>query len=57
MKKLTLICGLLVSAMVMMTSCGGGSNQKGLTADYIPFKMDKEDNWGFNGQKFQAFVL
>lgn len=53
MKKLTLICGLLVSAMVMMTSCGGGSNQKGLTADYIPFKMDKEDNWGLMDKNFK----
>lgn len=53
MKKLTLICGLLVSAMVMMTSCGGGSNQKGLSPDYIPFKMDKEGNWGLMDKNFK----
>lgn len=37
----------------LLTSCGGGSNQKGLTADYIPFKMDKEDNWGLMDKNFK----
>ena len=37
----------------LLTSCGGRSNQKGLTADYIPFKMDKEDNWGLMDKNFK----
>ena len=53
MKKRTLMIGFVISMLGLLTSCGGGSNQKGLTADYIPFKMDKEDNWGLMDKNFK----
>lgn len=53
MKKRILIIGIVISMLGLLTSCGGGSNQKGLTADYIPFKMDKEDNWGLMDKNFK----
>lgn len=53
MKKRILMIGIVISMLGLLTSCGGGSNQKGLTADYIPFKMDKEDNWGLMDKNFK----
>lgn len=53
MKKRILMIGIVISILGLFTSCGGGSNQKGLTADYIPFKMDKEDNWGLMDKNFK----
>lgn len=46
MKNRILMIGIIISMFGLFASCGGGGNQKGLTADYIPFKMDNEDNWG-----------
>lgn len=53
MKKHTLMIGIVISMLGLLTSCGGGSNQEGLTADYISFKMDKEDNWGLMDKNFK----
>lgn len=53
MKKRILMIGIVISILGLLTSCGGGSNQEGLTADYIPFKMDKEDNWGLMDKNFK----
>lgn len=53
MKKRILMIGIVISMLGLLAACGGGSNQKGLTADYIPFKMDKEDNWGLMDKNFK----
>lgn len=52
MKKLKLICGLFISAMVMMTSCGGGSNERQIATapDYIPFQANEDGNYGLLGK-------
>lgn len=53
MKKRILMIGIVISILGLLAACGGGNNQKGLTADYIPFKMDKEDNWGLMDKNFK----
>lgn len=53
MKKRILMMGIVISMIGLLAACGGSSNQKGLTADYIPFKMDKEDNWGLMDKNFK----
>ena len=48
MKKLTLICGLFISAMVMMTSCGKASSEREIATapDFIPFQTDEDGDFG-----------
>ena len=43
MKRNILFLGIIISMMGLFTSCGSKGE---LTADYIPFKLDKEDGWG-----------
>ena len=53
MKKRILFLGIVISMLGLLAACGGGSNQEGLTAYYIPFKMDKEDHWGLMDKNFK----
>ncbi len=52
MKKISLVCGLLISALVMMTSCSKSLNEGDLShyPDYIPFKLDEDGDYGLLGR-------
>jgi hypothetical protein len=52
MKKLTLICGLFVSAMVLMTSCGKSSSEREIETapDFIPFQTEEDGDLGLIGK-------
>ena len=52
MKKLIIYCGLFISALAMMTSCGKSSNGSEIVGapDYIPFKFESDGQYGLLGK-------
>ncbi len=52
MKKLTLICGLFVSAIVLMTSCSKSSSEREIAyaPDFIPFQTEEDGDFGLLGK-------
>lgn len=52
MKKLIIYCGLFISALAMMTSCGKSSNGNEIVgaSDYIPFKFESDGQYGLLGK-------
>jgi hypothetical protein len=52
MKKLTLICGLFVSAIVLITSCSKSSNEREIASapDFIPFQTEEDGDFGLLGK-------
>lgn len=52
MKKLIIYCGLFISALTMMTSCGKSSNGNEIVGapDYIPFKFESDGQYGLLGK-------
>lgn len=52
MKKLTLICGLFISAIVLMTSCSKSSSEREIASapDFIPFQIEEDGDFGLLGK-------
>ena len=52
MKKLTLICGLFVSAIALITSCSKSSNEREIASapDFIPFQTEEDGDFGLLGK-------
>lgn len=52
MKKLIIYCGLFISALAIMTSCGKSSNGSEIVGapDYIPFKFESDGQYGLLGK-------